>query len=222
MSNLMVVDRLNYNDHGPVHARITAGSSLEIFNLITRKVRPTIVDLGLAGIIDSKIVTLSGSYLHDIGNCVHRVEHIMHSCYLAAPILDRLYGKFYSDDSSLAQRLKTETLHCIYAHEDAIKALSIEAGTAKVADGSDMAEGRARIPYRMGRVEMHSISALSIKRVEIETGDDKPVKIKVHMTNPAGIYQLEEVMGKKLETSGIQDYVEIVALENGVELKTMS
>jgi hypothetical protein len=74
----------------------------------------------------------------------------------------------------------------------------------------------------MGRVEMHSISALSIKRVEIETGDDKPVKIKVHMTNPAGIYQLEEVMGKKLETSGIQDYVEIVALENGVELKTMS
>lgn len=221
MSNKMVVDRLNYNDHGPVHARITAGSSLEIFNLLIKKVKPTTVSLGICNINDAKIITMVGSYLHDVGNCVHRKEHIMHGCYLAAPILDRIYGKFYQGDPELAQRLKTETLHCIYAHDDSVEALSIEAGAAKVGDGTDMAEGRARIPYSRGRVEMHSISALSIKKVEIEAGEKKPVKIKVHMTNPSGVYQLEEVIGRKISTSGIQEYIEIVALENGVELKTM-
>ena len=30
MSNIMAVKRLGYNDHGPVHAKIIAGSALDI------------------------------------------------------------------------------------------------------------------------------------------------------------------------------------------------
>ncbi|MDP2956797.1 MAG: hypothetical protein Q8N53_10270, partial [Longimicrobiales bacterium] len=116
---------------------------------------------------------------------------------------------------------KCETLHAIYAHEDPVQALSIEAGAAKVADGTDMAEGRARIPYRGGKIDMHSLSATAIKRVDIERGREKPVSVKIYMDNPAGVFQIEEVIGKKLETSGVADLVELVAIENGREIKTV-
>ncbi len=220
MSNEMVVKRMNYNDHGPVHARIAAGSSLEILDLFTAAVEPTTVANGICDLEGAKIVTMVGSYLHDIGNSVHRVNHIMHSCYLAAPILERIYSAVYQD-SELVLKLKCETLHAIYAHEDPVQALSIEAGAAKVADGTDMAEGRARIPYRGGKIDMHSLSATAIKRVDIERGREKPVSVKIYMDNPAGVFQIEEVIGKKLETSGVADLVELVAIENGREIKTV-
>lgn len=221
MSNEMVVKRLNYNDHGPVHAQIAAGASLEILAHISRVTEPTTVANGICDVEGSKIVTLLGSYLHDIGNSVHRREHIMHSCYLAAPILDKILSQVYPGDIVLVQKMKCEVLHAIYAHEDPIMALSIEAGSAKVGDGADMAEGRARIPYRGGKVDMHSISATSIKRVDIEEGKYKPVSIKINMDNPAGVFQIEEVIGKKVETSGLSKYVELVAIENGREIKTV-
>ncbi len=220
MSNEMVVKRMNYNDHGPVHARIAAGSSLEILDLFTAAVEPTTVANGICDLEGSKIVTMVGSYLHDIGNSVHRVNHIMHSCYLAAPILERIYSAVYQD-SELVLKLKCETLHAIYAHEDPVQALSIEAGAAKVAEGTDMAEGRARIRYRGGKIDMHSLSATAIKRVDIERGREKPVSVKIYMDNPAGVFQIEEVIGKKLETSGVADLVELVAIENGREIKTV-
>ncbi len=221
MSNEMVVKRLNYNDHGPIHAKIAAGSSLELLKLFTRVVEPTTVANRICDFEGSKLVTMVGSYLHDIGNSVHRVDHIMHSCYLAAPIIDRLYSEVYPGEPELALRLKCETLHAIYAHEDPVQALSIEAGAAKVADGTDMAEGRARIPYRGGKIDMHSLSATAIKRVDIEEGREKPVSIRIYMDNPAGVFQIEEVIGKKLETSGVAKLVELVAIENGREIKTV-
>jgi len=220
MSNKMVVERLKYNDHGPVHARIAAGSALEILELLTKVVEPTTVASGITDAEGSKVITLVGSYLHDIGNSVHREGHVLHSCYLAAPILERIFGRIYNDDPEHVLRLKTETLHCIYAHEDPIMALSIEAGAAKVADGTDMAEGRARIPYQAGKVDMHSISATAIKRVDIEAGGENPVNICIQMENPAGVYQIEEVIGKKIRTSGIGQYVDITVIVNGRELKT--
>lgn len=221
MSNEMVVKRMNYNDHGPVHARIAAGSSLEILDRISRVAEPTTVANGICDLEGAKLITMAGSYLHDIGNSVHRIDHIMHSCYLAAPILDRVYSTVYPGNHELVLKMKCETLHAIYAHEDPIMALSIEAGAAKVADGTDMAEGRARIPYRGGKVDMHSISATSIKKVDIDEGRDKPVSIKIYMDNPAGVFQIEEVIGKKVETSGLSKYVELVAIENGREIKTV-
>jgi metal-dependent HD superfamily phosphatase/phosphodiesterase len=41
------------------------------------------------------------------------------------------------------------------------------------------------------------------------------------MDNPSGVYQIEEVIGKKVETSGLSKYVELVAIENGREIKTV-
>ncbi|MCX8191226.1 MAG: hypothetical protein N3F06_00270, partial [Nitrososphaerales archaeon] len=113
-------------------------------------------------------------------------------------------------------------LHCIFSHDERVKCLSMEAGISKVADGTDMAEGRARIPYRSGKVDIHSLSALSIKSVEIQEGSNIPVKILVNMDNPAGVFQIEEVLQKKVATSGIDRWIEIIALKNGEEIKTIS
>jgi metal-dependent HD superfamily phosphatase/phosphodiesterase len=119
----------------------------------------------------------------------------------------------------LVVRLKSEILHCIFSHEEEIECLSVEAGAAKIADGTDMARGRARIPYRTGKVDIHSLSALSITKVEIEKGKHKPVQIFVSMNNPAGVFQIEEVMEKKIQTSGIQHLVDVIALEKGIQIR---
>ena len=219
MSNVMAVERLKYNDHGPVHAKIAAGSALEIFCLLTQEVTPTTVQNNVCSLEDAKVVVLCGSYLHDLGNSIHRVNHQSHSCILANPILDRLLKTVYPEDAALAVRLKSEILHTIFSHEEEVECLSIEAGAAKIADGTDMAQGRTRIPYRTGKVDIHSLSALSITKVEIEKGKRKPVQIFVSMNNPAGVFQIEEVLEKKIQTSGIQHLVEVIALEKGIQIR---
>jgi len=99
--------------------------------------------------------------------------------------------------------------------------LTVEAGSVKVADGTDMAEGRARIPYEAGKVDIHSLSALSIREVRVVKGEDVPVRIEVDMDNPAGVFQIEHVLGRKISTSGIEEWVEVVALEKGKEIKVI-
>jgi metal-dependent HD superfamily phosphatase/phosphodiesterase len=218
MANVMAVTRLHYNDHGPVHSRITAGSALEIFEILREKVQPSIVRDGVGNEDDSRVVVLCGAYLHDIGNSVHRTYHNIHSYVLANPILERLLPKVYENRQHL-YRVKQEILHSLYSHDEQVQCLTMEAGVAKIADGTDMAEGRARIPYLTGKIDIHSLSALAIKKLEILREALRPVKIVVDMTNPAGVFQIEQTLEKKITTSGLQDLVEVTALQDGKELK---
>jgi len=39
------------------------------------------------------------------------------------------------------------------------------------------------------------------------------------MDNPAGIFQIEEVLERKIKTSGIGDLIDVVALVKGVKLE---
>jgi len=50
MANVMAVNRLKYNDHGPVHSRITSGSALEIFDILSRRFTPTTVKDGICSL----------------------------------------------------------------------------------------------------------------------------------------------------------------------------
>jgi metal-dependent HD superfamily phosphatase/phosphodiesterase len=212
MSNVMAVERLLYNDHGPIHAAIVAGSALEIFDLIYESgVLPsTLTENTLEDPDEARLVVLLGAYLHDIGNSVHRENHELIGAMLADRILERLLPEMLPDWSySKRVRLKSEVLHVIYATAPGVKALTVEAGVVKVADATDMAEGRARIPYLKGKLDMHSLSALSIKRVEIERGSLRPVRIKVFMTSYAGFFQIERVLLPKVETTPIREHVEV-------------
>jgi metal-dependent HD superfamily phosphatase/phosphodiesterase len=221
MSNVMAVKRLVYNDHGVVHARIVVGSALELFDRLSAEVEPSLIRDGVGDLEDSKIVVLCGAYLHDAGNAIHRTLHHVHGVALANPILTRLLPQVYEDHERLL-RVKHEILHSIFSHDDEVQCLSVEAGISEVADGTDMAEGRARIPYRTGKVDIHSLSALAINSLEIRRGEKRPVSIVVTMKNPAGIFQLEGVLERKMLSSDLKDFIEVVALQEGRELKTFT
>lgn len=221
MSNIMAVSRLKYNDHGPVHARIVTGSALEIFNLLLEGgVKPTTIrDNTVDSIEESMLIVLLAAYLHDIGNSIHRDNHELHGYVLAKGILDRLLPELISSRHRV-YGIRQEVLHAIYSTEYSTRCLTVEAGTVKIADGTDMAEGRARVPYRLGKIDMHSVSALSIKRVDIERGEARPVRINVYMTDKAGLFQVLEVLMPKINTSGIGRFFEVAVYVDNSELVT--
>uniref|UniRef100_A0A7C2Z9E1 HD domain-containing protein n=1 Tax=Ignisphaera aggregans TaxID=334771 RepID=A0A7C2Z9E1_9CREN len=210
MSNIMAVTRLRYNDHGITHARIVAGAALELLDILMKNnVMPTTLRDGTAkNTEEAKLVALLASYFHDIGNAVHRDRHEFIGALMAKDILDRLLPMLGFTDRRLIA-LRQEVMHTIYATEYNVRCLTVECGAVKVADGLDMAEGRARIPYRLGKLDMHALSAISIKAVEIEVGKERPIVIVVHMDEYAGVFQLEEVLVPKIKTSGIDNYVEV-------------
>ena len=221
MANVMAVKRLGYNDHGPVHAKIIAGSALEIFSLLTDAVEPSSVMNGICDYEDARLIVLLGAYLHDVGNAIHRIDHEKTGALLASNLLDRVLLDIYDYDPGLAYRVKSEVLHTLYSSDDSIPCLSVEAGVVTVADGTDMAGGRSRVPFLSGKNDIHAISAQAINKVTIVKGDMKPVSIQVFMDNPAGIFQIEEVIGKKIRSSGIGGLVEVTASMNGEEIKTL-
>ncbi len=74
------------------------------------------------------------------------------------------------------------------------------------------------MPYHKGKVDIHSVSALAINNVILEKGEEKPLRITVAMDNPAGVFQVQAVLEKKIRTSGLRDHVAIYVLVNGERL----
>jgi len=223
MSNVMAVKRLRYNDHGPVHAQIAAGASLMLYDLlINNGVKPTLIKDGVVDDIKyTWLIPLYGALLHDIGNSIHRDLHEKLGSILAKPLIDKALRKLVND-YRLRIRLRQEIMHSIHCTAYDVDCLTIEAGCVKVGDGLDMAEGRARVPYRMGQVNIHSVSALSIERVEVVNGSRTPIKIIVYMNELAGVFQVDEVLMPKLKTTPLKDLVEVGIIVDGKELKTYS
>jgi len=111
-------------------------------------------------------------------------------------------------------------MHSIHCTSYDVDCLTVEAGCVKVSDGLDMAEGRARVPYKLGGVSIHSVLALSIKMVEIATSDKRPIRINVHITETADIFQVDHVLMPKLNTTPLRDHVEVYAIVNNTVLKS--
>lgn len=221
MSNVMAVTRLKYNDHGPVHARIATGASLYLYKMLrSRGVESTLIR---DGVVDrdeyAMLVPLIGGLLHDIGNSIHRDMHEKTGALLALPIIDRVIDKLVKDRFT-AVKIRQEIMHAIHCTSYDVDCLSIEAGCVKVGDGLDMAEGRARVPYKLGGVTIHSLSALSISRVEIESSTRRPVRINVHMTERAGLFQVDHILLPKLNSTPLRDHVEVYAIVDGGVLKS--
>jgi len=222
MSNVMAVTRLGYNDHGPVHARIVTGTALEIYDILVRRgIKPTTLKDNITKSIDeSKLVVVFGAYLHDIGNSIHRSMHELVGILLAKDILDRLLPMVIKEKKSRLCGIRQEILHTIYSTQYDLKCLTMEAGVVKIADGLDMSEGRARIPYKLGKIDMHSMSALSVKYVEIKEGKNRPLEVIVEMDDFAGLFQIEEVLLPKIQKSGLEKYIEVIVYSKGEKLTT--
>ena len=219
-SNITAIDRMGINDHGPVHVRIMTNIGLKLLRLLIEGgVTPSAVaNHGLTN-DDAEVIVVLACVLHDVGHIIHRDSHELLSLVLAAPLIDRLLDPIY-DPRGIAL-VKGEVLHAIYAHQREIRTLTIEAGVVKVADALDMESGRARIPFEIGGPTIHSVSAMAIKKVRLERGAERPIKISIEMSNSAGIFQLDSLLREKLENSTIAPYVEVEGNVVGDEKKIL-
>jgi hypothetical protein len=140
---------------------------------------------------------------------VTRDKHEFYGAALAPPFIEKYLQGIYTEEQGMV--ILSETLHAIVAHEDPNIPLTVEAGIVRIADALDMEEGRARIPFEAGKVDIHSVSALAIEQVSIEEGTKKPVTVRITMSNSAGIFQIDELLRPRIDRSGLRNYIHVIA-----------
>ncbi|MFQ5943063.1 MAG: HD domain-containing protein [Anaerolineales bacterium] len=220
-ANINAVRRLGMSDHGPVHIQIVANACVKILRLLVAEgVQPSAVsEHGLTN-DDAEVVVVLAASLHDVGMAVHRDNHENFSLILGYPKARQLLANLY--DEPALTTIVSEVLHAIIAHRWDVRPLSLEAGVLKVADALDMTQGRSRIPFESGKVNIHSVSAQAVEEVKIEKGDELPVRVDILLNNSAGIFQVDELLKRKLANSTLAPYVEVVAhLETEEERKIL-
>jgi len=211
MSDYIAVAKMHYNAHGDTHAKVVAANALKILDILVKKgAEIDTVSDDIGDIDDAYLVVLASALLHDIGNQINREKHNDNSVILAIPILDQLLPKIYEDAMKLAQ-IRGSILHCIATHMEMVQSYTLEASILKIADGTDITKGRSRLPYDPESINIHSVSAFSIGEVIVSEGDERPVKITVQMTNSAGVFQVQEILCRKLNSGGAGKYIEISA-----------
>ncbi|MEX0568938.1 MAG: hypothetical protein Q6363_007250 [Candidatus Njordarchaeota archaeon] len=219
-TNHMIVKYLQYNDHGRSHAIITTRNAIKILILLRDSLEPNLVSSGAGTFDEAASVVAIAAFIHDLGNMVHRAFHYGFSTIVANRIVWRYIHKFWKDEPRKKKWLiYSHIMNAIFSHDDDVFAYTVEGSVVKVADGCDMAAGRSRMPYNIGKVDIHSVSALSIREINIKRGLRKPIRIEVDMVDAAGIFQVEEILMKKVNTSILPDYIEIETFVDGKKVK---
>lgn len=209
-ANVNAVERLGMTDHGPVHVKIVMNIADKLFRLLSEQgVVPGVVSGYEMTVAEAEIVVVIAALLHDIGMSIHRADHEAYSLFIAERKADELLAGLY--DRPTATILRSEILHAIIAHRSGGKPLTMEAGIVRVADALDMAKGRSRIPVAAGSKSIHSLSAAAIEAVHIETGEAKPVRLRIEMSNSVGVFQIDQLFRDKLAGSGMEQYIELQA-----------
>ena len=207
-SNVMSMERRNLNDHGPIHIKIVANRAMKLLRMLIKTgVEPSIVKNYGMTVDDAEVVILLGSVLHDLGLAIVREKHEVYSVPLARDLLKRFLPTMYSVEESTI--MTSEILHAVLTHHEPSYPKTLEAGIVKVADALDMEKGRARIPYESDRLNIHSISAFAIEKVDILDGDEKPITIAIKMSNPAGVFQVDNLFVEKTRGSGLEKYLQV-------------
>ena len=206
-ANNVSIGRLGLNDHGEMHSKITTRNALKILSLLKKS---TIMKEKIGNEDDAKIAVMLSAYLHDIGISINRENHELFSVILAKPIAEKLLIDYYKE-SKKAYAILPVVLEGILCHMGNYKPTSVEAGIISIADGCDMTKGRARISFTIGDRSIHEYSAMAIDEVNIKKGKEKPVEIEIKMSSAAGVFQVQEILLKKIKNSGLKKYVAVVS-----------
>lgn len=214
--NVNATDRLGYSDHGPMHFQIVANYALRLQRTLIKKgiVMSIVKDFELTN-DHSELVVFLASVLHDLGMSIHRSGHEQFSLFLANPFLKQILDFLPVEERMV---VVSETLHAIisHSHGSSGKTSTVEGGIVRVADALDMTKGRARISRL---VDINNVSNNAIESVFINEGESKLVDVKVVMTNPAGLFQVDDLVEEKLDPSGLKKYIDVKCfiIEDGVE-----
>lgn len=216
--NVMAIDRLGMSDHGPTHFNIVANNGLKIIRILEKhNIEMSVVkDFGLTN-DHAEVIVLLASIMHDLGISIHREGHEEFSLFIARDFLKDILSFLPVEERMV---VTSEILHAIISHRAYGKPSTIEAGIMRMADAIDMGKGRSRVSYKRGEFNIYSESDLAISKVEILEGKEKPIEIRIHMTNPAGVFQVDDIMTEKLKGSNLEKYVIISAyiLKDGKEM----
>jgi len=171
-ANINAVDRSGISDHGEIHVRIVANAALRIIRLLVEGgVDPSVITHHGLTVEDAEVIVVVAACLHDTGISVHRDNHERYSLLIAFRKARELLEGIYVEPDLTT--MVSEVLHAIIAHDADEKCLTVEAGVLKVADSTDMTEGRSRIPFESGKVNIHSVSAQAVDGVNIIKGAKK-------------------------------------------------
>lgn len=223
-ANTVSIKRLGYNDHGPVHMRTVAKNCIEILNILNGQgIALNLQTEGIGTFEDSTIAVIMAAFLHDIGMTVSRSGHENSSIFLSMPIIERILSKVYAGNRKMQVILRSLILECISGHMATNPVFSLEAGVLLVGDGCDMEKGRARIPMlfnKESRVgDIHKYSADAIDRVSFQPGEKRPLRINVEMNSSVGLFQVEEVLMAKINSSPLRQHIGLYAYVRGEERK---
>lgn len=215
--NVNATDRLGYSDHGPAHFKIVANFALRMARILNKKgVQMSIVkDFGLS-YEHAEVVIFLASIMHDLGMSIHRVNHEQFSLFIARDFLNNILSFMPTEEKMV---VLSETLHAIisHSHGSAGKTSTVEGGIVRIADALDMTKGRARISSLL--VDIENVSNHAIESVYMDEGSERLVNIKIVMTNPAGLFQVDDFVEEKMEPSGLKKYIDVKVfiLENSSE-----
>ena len=207
--NINAIERLGYTDHGPTHFNIVANYGLQIARIFEKKgIKMSVVsDFGLT-YDHAEVIIFLACIMHDFGMSIHRVNHEQFSLFIARDYLKEILSFLPVEEKMV---VISETLHAIISHSHGSAGVTstVEGGIVRIADALDMNKGRSRIPYKMGNIDIHSVSANAIESVEVLPGRERAVEIKVTMTTEAGIFQLDDFVEEKLGSSKLGKYIEV-------------
>jgi uncharacterized protein len=202
--------RLALTDHSWVHIQIVTNIALRLARLLFRRgIVPSVVaDHGMTE-RDAEVVIAAAALFHCVGMSINRQDHETYSLFLTADKLNGLMAGIYDEPERSV--VVAEAMHAVISHRSSGKPLTIEGTIVRVADALDMAKGRSRVEFEAGRLDIHSISAYAIDEVRIEGGEDKAVRVEIEMSNSAGIFQVDEGLGKKLRGTPLAEHIEVIA-----------
>lgn len=207
--NVNAMNRLGMSDHGPVHFQIVANIALKLHRTLRKKgVIPSVVkDFELTS-NHSELIIVLASMMHDLGMSINRDGHEEFSLFITNDLLREILDFLPIRERTI---VISETLHAIINHRSGGRPITLEAGIVRVADALDMTEGRTRIPFEAGKIDIYSLSAFAIDNIKIGESKEKPILIEIFMNNSAGIFQIDELLKPKLKDSGIEQYIEVIA-----------
>ena len=225
-ANMVSIGRLGLNDHGPVHMKTVCCNALKMLSILhTVGIQTSLEKENIGTFADSVTAVMLASLLHDSGMTIGRKGHELYSGIISYSIIEKVLSQLLPENSNILRRtiIRSIAMEGIIGHMATHPIHSIEAGIILISDGCDMTKGRARItleiPSKPTEGDIHKYSANSIEKVKIEQGDDRPLKIEIHMKAEVGFFQVEEVLIPKIQSSPAKNLLELYAGVDGEDMK---
>lgn len=225
-ANTVSITRIGLNDHGPVHMKTVCRNALKMLCILHEAGIKTSLETEEAGTFtDSVLAVMLAALLHDSGMTIGRKNHELYSGIISYYFISDILRQLLPDDKDVMRRtvIRSLAMEGILGHMGTNPIHSLEAGLILIADGCDMTKGRARIPLerptKPTEGDIHKYSAHSIEKVKILRGEDRPIKIDIHMKSEVGFFQVEEVLIPKIQSSPAKNLVELHAGVDGEDMK---